>query len=284
MATLPPSSIPLWSGPAPHSQGTEEKDTPYLIPYLPEKAEGPTPAIVVVPGGAYQGWAVAHEGYTVAEWFRDHGFAAFVLRYRLPADSPAYRHPVPLLDAQRAIRLVRSRAKEWNVNPDKLGIIGFSAGGHLASTTLTHFDGGNPLAADPVDRPASKPDFAVLVYAVISLHDDEITHKGSKANLLGPEPDPAVAKRLSSEYHVGPDTPPTLLVHAIDDAGVPVEHSRRMHAALGKAGIPTDLHEYPAGGHGFGYGINPYYGQVDHAPPGWLDRVHGWLKGQGFSA
>ena len=275
---IPP--LPLWPGPALRSQGTGEKDTPTITPYLPWKTKQPRPVLIVCPGGGYEGLAIGHEGYAIGEWFRARGVATFVLRYRLPAESPAYRHPVPLLDVQRAIRLVRHRAKDWNVDPHRLALMGFSAGGHLASTALTHFDSGDAGAADPVDRENSRPDFGVLVYAVISL-DDLITHQGTKQNLLGPDPDPALAKSLSNETQVTAQTPPTLLVHAVDDDGVPIEHSRRMCSALHKAGIPSAIHEYPVGGHGFGFGPNEYN---NNAPPGWLDRVFDWLKNQGFTS
>jgi acetyl esterase/lipase len=218
--------------------------------------------------------AIEHEGYNEARWFAERGIAAFVLNYRLPVHG--YRHPVPLLDAQRAMRVIRSRAKEWNVNPAHLALMGFSAGGHLAATLDTHYDSGDPLAADPTDRFSSRPDYAVIVYGVVSLQDG-ITHQGSKDNLLGPNPDPALVAHLSNETQVTSDTPPTLLVHSVDDDVVPIENSRLMLSALQKAGVPTALHEYPTGGHGFGYGT-----KESKAPAGWLDRVHDWLKAQGL--
>jgi acetyl esterase/lipase len=281
MTTKPAASVSLWSVRAPYAEGDDSKFTPALTPYLPDGAKSSIPALVICPGGGYQGLAIGHEGYAIAEWFSARGVACFVVKYRLPGESPANRHPVPLLDVQRAIRLVRSRAKEWNLDPHRLALMGFSAGGHLASTAITHFDAGDAGAADPVDRENSRPDFAVLVYPVISLHDDAITHQGSKQNLLGPTPDAVVARRLSADLQITAEAPPTLLVHAADDEGVPVEHSRRLHASLQKAGIATDLHEYPVGGHGFGYGSNEYN---NNAPAGWLDRVLVWLQAQGFGA
>jgi acetyl esterase/lipase len=266
--------VPLWNGPAPQSHGTTPNDIPTLTVFLPEKASTSTPAIVICPGGGYAMLAFGYEGTNEAQYFAAKGVAAFVLKYRLPVNG--YRHPVPMLDVQRAIRLVRSRAVEWNINAAKVAIMGFSAGGHLAATADTHFDAGNPQATDPVDKQSCRPDFAVLVYAVISMKDG-ITHQGSKQLLLGPNPDPALVENLSNETQVTSKTPPTLLVHAEDDGAVPIENSRLMLAALQKAGVPSALQEYPHGGHGFGYGNVP-----DLSPPGWLDKAYAWLQEQGF--
>ncbi|MCE0498421.1 MAG: alpha/beta hydrolase [Methylacidiphilales bacterium] len=272
--------VPLWDGPVPRSLGSSANDIPDLTPFLPTNATPGTPAIIIFPGGGYEFLASIHEGTNEGEYFQNRGIAAFVLKYRLPVHG--YRHPVPLLDAQRAIRLVRSRAADWKIDPAKVGIMGFSAGGHLAATADTHFDAGNPQAADPVDRVSSRPDFAVLVYAVVSLKIGT-THQGSKNNLLGPDPDPALIENLSNETQVTPQTPPTILVHSVDDDAVPIENSRLMFAALQKAGVPSRLDEYPTGGHGFGFGPGYDHGtnQVK-APAGWLDRVHDWLKDRGF--
>jgi len=266
--------VPLWDGPAPQSHGTTPNDIPTLTVFLPEKASRTTSAIVICPGGSYEFLAFDHEGINVAGWFRERGVAAFVLTYRLP--TKGYHHPVPLLDAQRAIRLVRSHAADWKVDPAKVGVMGFSAGGHLVSTLDTHFDAGNSQAADPVDKQSCRPDFTVLVYAVISMKDG-VTHPGSKQNLLGPNPDPALVASLSNETQVTPQTPPTLFIHAADDDAVPIENSRLMLAALQKAGVPSALQEYSQGGHGFGYGNKP-----DNSPPGWLAKARDWLKTQGF--
>jgi acetyl esterase/lipase len=271
---LPPTHVPLWDGPAPHSVGAAANDTPRLYVYLPEKSERPTRAMIVIPGGGYEMLAYEHEGIHEAEWFQERGIAAFVFFYRLPVHG--YRHPVPLLDAQRAVRLVRSRAAEWNIDPAQIAIMGFSAGGHLASTLVTHFDAGNVNSPDPVERQSCRPDYAVLVYPVITLAPG-VTHEGSKAHLLGPQPDAALVENLSNERQVTPQTPPTVLVHAADDFMVPIENSRLMLAALQKAGVPCALQEYPSGGHGFGFGPNH-----DKAPPGWLDRVQAWLGTQGY--
>ncbi len=269
-----PTVIPLWSSPAPQSLGSEPNDIPSLTVFLPENPAQPTPAIVICPGGGYGGLAFEHEGTNEAAWFQERGVAAFVLKYRLPVHG--YRHPVPLLDGQRAIRLVRSHATDWKIDPAKVALMGFSAGGHLAATLDTHYDAGSDLAPDPVGKLSCRPDFAVIVYGVISLKDG-VTHQGSKLNLLGPNPDPVLVENLSNETQVTPQTPPTLLVHSVDDGAVPIENSRLMHAALEKAGVPTALHEYPTGGHGFGFGP-----KQTHAPAGWLDRAHEWLKAHGF--
>jgi acetyl esterase/lipase len=266
--------VPLWNGPAPQSNGSSPNDTPTLTAFLPEKSDAPAPAVVICPGGGYAGLSFDYEGANEAKWFQSHGVAGFVLKYRLPVNG--YRHPVPLLDAQRAVRLVRNRAGEWNIDPAKVGIMGFSAGGHLAATLDTHFDAGNSQAEDSVDTQSCRPDFAILVYPVISMKDG-ITHPGSKQNLLGPDPDPALIENLSNETQVTAQTPPTLLVHAEDDNLVPIQNSRLMYEALKKAGVQSAFQKYPTGGHGFGYGCKP-----DHSPAHWLDKVAGWLKDQGF--
>jgi acetyl esterase/lipase len=277
-APAEPPIVPLWEGTTPHSNGTAEHDIPALIVYLPEgylNATTPTSALVVCPGGGYGGLAMTHEGSNIGRYFQAKGVAAFVLRYRLPAKG--YRHPVPLMDVQRAIRFVRSHAAKFNIDPAKVGVMGFSAGGHLASTVDTHFDSGNALAEDVVDRQSCRPDFAVLVYPVITLKVPGVTHEGSKSNLLGPDPDPVLVENLSNETQVTTQTPPTLFVHADNDTGVPIENSRLMMAALEKAAVPTGLHQYSTGGHGFGYGAVP-----DNAPAGWLDKAYDWVKGHGF--
>jgi acetyl esterase/lipase len=268
--------VPLWNGPAPQSHGTAATDIPTLTVFLPEKTSGTTPAIVIYPGGGYGMLSMEGEGFNEAKWFTQHGVAAFVLTYRLPVNG--YRHPVPMLDGQRAIRVVRSRAAEWKIDPAKVAIMGFSAGGHLASTIDTHFDEGDPQAADPVDKLSCRPDFAVLVYPVISMKDG-ITHQGSKQNLLGPNPDPALVENLSNDTQVTTKTPPTLLVHAVDDGAVPIQNSRLMYAALQKAGVSSAIHEYPHGGHGFGFG-----GITDPVLGKWLDEAYDWLKSQGFKS
>jgi len=261
---------PLWQGPVPQSHGSTPNDIPTLTVFLPQNASGPTSAVVICPGGGYGHLSMQYEGINEAQYFQRHGVAAFVLKYRLPEDG--YRHPVPLLDAQRAIRLIRSHAADWKIDPTKVGVMGFSAGGHLASTLETHFDAGDATASDAVDHQSCRPDFAVLVYPVISMKDG-LTHGGSKANLLGPNPDPALVQSLSNDTQVTAQTPTTILVAAQDDHTVPIENSRLMYAALQKAGVTSALQEYPHGGHGFGFG-------KPASPPGWLDKVYAWLRAQ----
>ena len=205
----------LWPGGAPGALGTADPDKPTLTPYLPEPERATGAAIVVCPGGGYGGLA-AHEGHDYALWLNDHGVAAFVLKYRL--GSHGYRHPIMLADAARAVRLVRARAATWSVDPKRVGIMGSSAGGHLASTLLTHFDAGRGDAADPIDRESSRPNLGVLCYAVITL--GQHTHQGSKRNLLGPDPSPELVRLLSNELQVTPQTPPCFIWHKIGRAHV----------------------------------------------------------------
>lgn len=275
MTTLAQPIVPLWPAQAvPGALSTAETDTPTLTLFLPEIAGAATPALIVCPGGGYDHLAFEHEGLFIGEWFRAHGIAAFVLKYRLPVNG--YRHPVPLQDAQRAVRLVRSRAAEWNVNPAQVGAMGFSAGGHLVSTLETRFDAGDPQATDPVERLGCRLDFAVLVYALIA-SPGPTEEVGARAKLLlvGPNADPPLVESLCNHTQVTAQTPPTLLVHSVDDLVVPIAHSQIMLAALQKANVPTALHAYPTGRHGFGYGSpDPH----NKRPPGWLDAVLAWLK------
>jgi acetyl esterase/lipase len=277
----PAEVVRLWPEGAPHPDRTaatpkQQPSDPTLTAYLPENGQN-TPAIVICPGGGYGGLAIDHEGHEIARYFRDHGVAAFVLKYRLPqAKSPGAAHGVPLSDAQRAIRTVRSRAAQWKIDPTHVGILGFSAGGHLASTAATHFDKGRADDADPIQRLSSRPDFAVLVYPVVSA-DSKIWHKGSFVNLIGPALDPKQLELYSNEKQVTKDTPPTFLVHAADDRGVPVENSLRFYEALKKAGVPAEMHIYERGGHGFG--MRPNVGPAAGWPElvcKWM-RLHGWL-------
>ena len=261
----------LWPKGAPGANGDEEKDKPSITVYLPaaEKANGA--AIVVCPGGGYGALAMDHEGKQVAEWLNANGVAAFVLRYRI---AP-YRHPAPIRDAQRAIRTVRTRAAEWKVDPNKIGILGFSAGGHLTSTAATHFDKGNKDAADPIDRASCRPDFAVLVYPVISF-TTEYTHKGSMGNLLGFDADEELIESLSNEKQVTPETPPTFLVHTNEDTGVPPENSVLFYLALRKAKVPAEMHIYEKGRHGLGLGTS------DMPLSTWPQHCITWLRGRGM--
>jgi acetyl esterase/lipase len=216
-----PNVEPLWQGPAPGAMGTGAADVPSLTlyPASPEKNTGA--AVVVCPGGGYGGLAVDHEGKQPAEWLNDHGLSAFVLKYRV---AP-YRDPVPLQDAQRALRTVRARATEWNVDPKRIGIWGFSAGGHLASTAGTHVDDGSPNADDPIDRVSCRPDFLILCYPVITLTGPPTTHMGSRNNLLGKDPSPDLIDNLSNEKQVTAKTRPTFQFHTSEDRAAPPENS-----------------------------------------------------------
>jgi acetyl esterase/lipase len=263
--------IPLWVAAAPGALGNEPKDIPTLTPYLVEGAN--RPAVVVCPGGGYGGLA-GHEGHDYALWLNQQGISAFVLKYRL--GSGGYRHPIMLGDAQRALRLVRSRAQEWRVDSSKVGIMGSSAGGHLASTALTHYDSGKSDANDPVDRLSSRPDFGILCYAVITM--GEHTHQGSRKNLLGDNPDPALIQLLSNELHVTKETPPCFLWHTWEDKGVKIENSLQFAAALAKADVPFDFHVYEKGRHGIGLNDKPPFA---NAHPWSHDLVY-WFKARGI--
>lgn len=218
-----------------------------LFVYLPEASKNTGAAVIVCPGGGYWVEAIDHEGFQIAEYLKEAGIAAIVLKYRLPYGNPA----IPLTDAQQAIRLVRSKSSEWKINPAKVGIAGSSAGGHLASTAGTHFDSGKPESADPLQRLSSRPDFMLLLYPVISL-DEKIGHMGSRKNLIGETNDWKVAEPFSNELHVSENTPPTFLVLADDDRGVVPENSIRFYMALKKFNIPAEMHIFAKGGHGFG--------------------------------
>lgn len=264
-----PSPVRLWAGKAPEARGESDNDTPWVTPYLPAKDRATGAAIVVCPGGGYGNLAMDHEGKQVAAWLNEAGIAAFVLKYR--HQGTGYGHPAPLLDAQRAIRLVRSRAEEWGVKADRIGVLGFSAGGHLASTAGTHFDAGDSGASDPVDRISCRPDFMVLIYPVISLVEP-YTHKGSRKNLLGETPDAALVEKFSNERQVTPQTPPTFLVHTNEDTGVPAENSLAFYAALRKAKVPAELHVFEKGPHGFGLG------KPELAASAWPKLCEQWLR------
>ena len=211
-------SFPLWPGVTPGALGTADKDIPTLTPVLPEPQKATGAAIVICPGGGYGGLA-PHEGEQYARWLNELGIAGFVLKYRL--GSAGYRHPVMLQDAARAVRLVRSKAEVFKIDPKRVGIMGSSAGGHLASTLLTHFDAGLSGATDPVDQLSSRPDLGILCYAVITM--GQFTHQGSKRNLLGQDPSADLVRDLSNELQVTKATPPCFVWHTCEDAAVPVE-------------------------------------------------------------
>ena len=264
----------LWPEGAPGAVGTEPEDKPKLTLYRAPADRANGTAVVVCPGGSYRTLASDHEGRQVAEWLNTLGVSAFVLQYRV---GPRYRHPAPLLDAQRALRLVRARAREWGVDPARVGILGFSAGGHLVSTAGTHFDDGNAQSPDPVDRMGSRPDFMVLAYPVISF-TAPFTHVGSRQSLLGDAPDPRLVEELSSERHVTARTPPAFLFHTSDDPGVPVENSIVFYQALHAARVPAELHVFPKGPHGVG--LAPQDPVLSQWPP----LCAAWLQAMGFLA
>jgi len=263
----------LWPNGAPGALGNDESDRPNLTVYVPQ-VNGVQSGVVVCPGGGYGMLAVDHEGNQNAEWLNARGIAAFVLRYRL---GQRYHHPVELGDAQRALRLVRYRAAEYGIAADRIGIWGFSAGGHLASTAGTHFDSGLPDASEAIDRTSSRPDFMVLCYPVISFITP-YAHRGSMRNLLGDNPDPQLAASLSNETQVTPQTPPTFLFHTNSDSGVPAENSVLFYLALRKAGVPTEIHIYERGEHGVGLApFDPVLSSWPRRLEAWM-KVHGWMK------
>jgi len=266
--------LPLWPDGAPGALGKEEKDIPTLLPLLADPAKASGAAVVVLPGGGYGGLA-PHEGRDYALWLNQHGLTAFVVTYRL--GSKGYRHPAMLQDAARAVRLVRARADDWKIDPKRVGIMGSSAGGHLASTLLTHFDSGKQDAADPIERQSSRPDLGILCYPVISM--GEYTHQGSRNNLLGPNPDIELVRLLSNELQVTKDTPPCFIWHTWEDQGVKVENALLFASALRKAGVPFDLHIYQHGRHGIGLNDKPPFAN----PHPWAADLVFWLKAQGFT-
>lgn len=280
--------IPLYKGEIPNSvKGTEKEgkevnqtgeiryskvSEPTLEIHLPPKEKATGAAVVIIPGGGYSIIAYSHEGIDIAAEFNKMGIAAFILKYRLPSDNIMSDKSIgPLQDAQTAIKTVRSRAKEWSVDPNRVGIIGFSAGGHLASTAGTHFD---KAYIDNKEGINLRPDFMILVYPVISF-SDSLMHKGSRDNLIGSQPSPEKIREFSNELHISPQTPPTMLIHAANDKTVKIKNSIIFYENLVKNGVSAEMHLYPKGGHGFG--IRP-----NSAPDHWTDRVEHWLQGLGI--
>jgi acetyl esterase/lipase len=273
-ASAPQSPLVLWPDGAPGALGKEPKDIPTLTPFWPAQENASGAGMVVCPGGGYAGLA-PHEGESYAHWLNLQGIAAFVLKYRLGSDG--YRHPRMLEDAARALRLVRYHAGDWKLDPDRLGIVGSSAGGHLASTLLTHFDAGQVNGTDPIDRVSCRPDLGVLCYPVISMGDE--THRGSRENLLGENPSPVLIQELSNQLHVSGDTPPCFIFHTCDDTVVPVENSLEFAAALRQAKVPFELHIYQHGAHGLGLGTKSAEPAQMHP---WTRECQRWLKERGF--
>ena len=274
-AAAQPRTEMLYPGAVPGAVGEEDRDKPTLTIWLADPAKAVGTGVVVCPGGGYGALAMDHEGKQIAEYLNGLGISAFVLKYRL---GPRYHHPAPLHDAQRAIRTVRSRAKEFGVAPNRVGIWGFSAGGHLAATAATHFDAGNASATDAVDGMSSRPDFAVLAYPVITLTAEQYVHKGSRRNLLGDTPDGALTELLSNEKQVTKNTPPTFLFHTNEDTGVPPENSVLFYLALRKAGVPAEMHIYEKGRHGVG--LAP----ADPILSSWAARLTDWFRTRGLLA
>ena len=263
-----PERLPVWPGEeAPDGEGGSTPATTTLTVHRPEKPNGA--AVVICPGGGYAGLVTGGEGHGIARWLNSHGITGLVLEYRLPQGKCM----LPLLDAQRAIRLARSHAKEWKIDPSRLGIIGFSAGGHLASTAATRFDAGKPDAADPLERFSSRPDFAILIYPVITM--TELSHGGSRDNLLGPDPSKKRIDEFSNEKQVTAKTPPTFLAHAKDDTVVSPRNSELFAAALKAHGIEAEYLELPDGGHG----LNGYKGPSWDA---WQAASLKWLGERGM--
>jgi acetyl esterase/lipase len=266
-----PAAIRLWPDRVPLAIGDEEADVPTLMPLL-IPGPGPHPAIVVLPGGGYQGLA-PHEGEPVARWLNTLGVSSFVLKYR---HAPRYRHPAPMLDAQRSIRTVRANSTEWRVDPNRVGILGFSAGGHLTATVSNLFDDGSPTSADPVERQSSRPDVSIPTYPVISF-EAPYSHFGSRDNLLGQGASLQMVHDMSMEHRVTPRTPPTFVFHTVDDNVVPVENALVYGMALRRAGVPFEMHLYERGDHGVGLAPD------DAILKTWTARCADWLALHGFA-
>ena len=269
-----PTTLFLWANGAPGALGDEDRDKPSITVFLPTKNQANGTGVIVCPGGSYTALASNHEGRQVANWLNSLGIAAFVLKYRL---GPRYHHPIELGDAQRAIRLVRAHAAEYGIAADRIGVMGFSAGGHLAATMGTHFDNGNTNDPDPIQHAGSRPDFLVLGYPVISF-TTPYTHKGSLSNLLGDSPDPKLMEGLSNELQVTAQTPPTFLFHTTEDKTVPVENSVLFYLALRKAGVAAEMHIFERGPHGVGLALR------DPALGMWPELLANWFRVRGLLA
>jgi acetyl esterase/lipase len=274
-ADAAPKTFPLWSGKVPHAVGESPADKPELTAYRPEKPNGT--AVVICPGGGYGFLANDHEGKQVAEFFNKHGVTAFVLKYRIVAkDRPGPLGEAPLADTQRAIRTVRAHAKDYGIDTKRIGIMGFSAGGHLASTATTHFDAGK-ADGDDIDKQSCRPDFSILAYPVITM-ETGVTHGGSRNNLLGAKPDDKLVERFSNEKQVTKDTPPVFIFHTSADTAVLPENAVRFYLACKKAGVPVEMHIYEKGRHGVGLGTDPKWTGGEKSVATWPDRLTDWMK------
>lgn len=282
-----PVTLNLYEGEVPYKKQTEIKEEiltqdittvrnvqdPQIQVFLPSKRNATGKAVVICPGGGYGVLAYDWEGIDIAKWLNSHGIAGIVLKYRLPSpDTQTEPHFVPMVDGQRAIRMVRHHAEGWNIDPEKIGIMGFSAGGHLASTLGTHYDDGNPGSEDPIEGRHSRPNFMILGYPVISF-TQHITHIGSRNNLIGTDPEQKWVDFFSNELQVKPDTPPTFIFHSQDDKGVPVAHSLLFYESLLKNQVPAEMHLYPTGGHGFSLSVNK-----EGTQRGWMENCIRWIQ------
>lgn len=280
-ADAAPQPFPLWDGKAPHAVGDSDTDKPTLTPYLVPKGKATGAAVVICPGGGYGFLAMDHEGKQVAEFLNGLGVHAFVLKYRITGkDRPGPLLAAPLTDAQRAIRTVRAKAADYGVDPKRIGIWGFSAGGHLASTAGTHFDAG--LAeGDAIDKTSCRPDFLILAYPVVTM-EPSVTHGGSRTNLLGAKPDDKLVELYSNEKQVTKDTPPTFLFHTSADTAVVPENAVRFYLACKAAKVPVEMHIYEKGKHGVGLGRDPKWTGGEKSVESWPDRLGEWMKARGL--
>jgi acetyl esterase/lipase len=268
-----PAPMLLWPKGAPGALGVADEDKPSLTAYLP--AANPTKtAVVIAPGGGYQHLSMVREGSDVAAWLNARGVAAFLLKYRL---GTKYHNPIELGDAQRAIRMVRAHAAEYGVATDRVGMWGFSAGGHLTATAGTHFDAGNAAAVDAIERESSRPDFLILAYPVITMEAPYV-HTGSRMYLLGDAPAQADVDAMSAELHVTAQTPPVFLFSTTDDRTVPIMNSVMFYEALVKAGVPVEMHVFQHGGHGSG--LAPANPQLSP----WTEMLIKWMRERGYAA
>ena len=268
-----PQREPLYPDGTPGAKGEGPDHHPALTWYPADATNNTGVAVVVCPGGGYGMHAINHEGHQIAEWLNGFGVSGVIVEYRM--SKGGYRHPVPLQDAQHAVRTVRARAAGYGIDPAKIGIIGFSAGGHLASTVITHFDAGAPASTDPVERMSSRPDFAILCYPVIAF-DEPFTHAGSHHNLLGKDASPELIRALSTDKQVTPQTPPTFILQTDADTVVPAENAVAFYLALRKAKVPAELHIYQPGRHGLGLA------QGVTGVEQWPDALKAWLRNMKF--